>query len=80
MHDLTGGQVQRGEQVGDSVALVVMGASLDLPGAHRQRRLGPIEGLDAGLLVDAHHDGVLGRVQVEADDIADLVDELRVPG
>jgi hypothetical protein len=51
-----------------------MGASLDLAGAHRQRRLGPIEGLDAGLLVDAHHRGVLGRVHVQADDITDLVE------
>ena len=35
MHDLAGGQVERGEQVGDSVAFVVMGSSLDLAGAHR---------------------------------------------
>ena len=78
MHDLAGGQVQRGEQVGDPVALVVMGAPLDLAGSHRQRRLGPVEGLDAGLLVDAHHHRMLGRVHVQPDDIADLVDELRV--
>ena len=52
MHDLAGGQVEGGEEVGDAVALVVMGSSLDLARAHRQRRLGPIEGLDAGFLID----------------------------
>ena len=36
--------------------------------------------LDLGLLVDAEHDRALGRVEIEPDDIADLVDELRVLG
>ena len=57
-----------------------MGAALDLPGAHRQRRLGAIESLDRGLLVDAHDHSVLGRVHVETNDVADLVHELGVLG
>ncbi len=57
-YDLSGGQVQRGEQSGDPVPLVVLGATLDLTRSHRQRRLGPIKSLDAGLLVDTHHCGM----------------------
>jgi hypothetical protein len=37
-----------------------------------------IQGLDLRLLIDAQHDGVLGRSHVEADDIANLGDEIRV--
>ena len=33
------------------------------------------ESLDLGFLVDAQHDGVVGRAHVEADDVADLLDE-----
>ena len=49
-------------------------------GQHRQDRRGAIQGLDLGLLVDAEHDRVLRRVQIEADDVADLGFELRVGG
>ena len=38
------------------------------------------ERLDLGLLIDAEHDRALGRVEIEPDDVADLVDELRVLG
>jgi hypothetical protein len=31
-------------------------------------------------LIDPQHDGALGRIEVEPDDVADLVDELRVLG
>jgi hypothetical protein len=40
-----------------------------------QDRLGPFQRLDLGLLVDAQHNGIAGRIQVETDDIAHLVDE-----
>ena len=30
------------------------------------------------LLVDAQHDGAIGRIEVEADDVPDLVDEQRI--
>jgi len=57
-----------------------MGAPLGNPGHHRQHRLGPIQGLDLGLLVDTENDGLLRRVVIEPDDVDDLVDELRVSG
>ena len=55
-----------------------MGASFREPRAKGQDRRGPIEGLDLGLLVDTQHEGAFGRVDVEPDDVADLVDEERV--
>jgi len=66
VHDLAGRQVERGEQIGDSVSFLVVGALFDLTGSHRQRRLGSVECLDAGLLVDTHHDCMFWRVHVQA--------------
>ncbi len=36
VHDLAGRQVQCGEQISDTVTLVVMRAAFDLTGSHRQ--------------------------------------------
>ena len=59
---------------------VVVGALLGLPGLHRQRLLGPVQRLDLGFLVDAEHDRVLRRVQIQPDDVGDLGDQLGVGG
>ena len=75
---VAGGDVERGVQVRGAVALVVMGAPLGRAGQHRQHRRGAVQRLDLGLLVDAEHHRRVGRVQVQPDDVADLVDELRV--
>jgi hypothetical protein len=47
---------------------------------HRQHGLGPVQGLDLRLLVHAEDQCSFRRVQVEAHDVADLVDEERVRG
>ena len=57
------------------MADVVVGAALGQAGLHRQHRLGAIQRLDLGLLIDAEHDGVLRGVEVEADDVGDLGDQ-----
>ena len=62
------------------MADVVVGAPLGHARHHRQHRLGPVQGLDPGLLVHAQHHRLLGRVVVEADDVDDLVHELRIGG
>ena len=72
--------VERGEQAGDAVPDVVVGAALGHARHHRQHRLRAVQGLDLGLLVHAEHHRLLGRVQVQPDDVADLVHELRVGG
>ena len=74
------GDVERGEQAGDAVADVVVGAPLGHAGHHRQHRLGPVQGLDLALLIDAEHGRVLRRVVVQADDVDDLLHEQRVGG
>jgi hypothetical protein len=48
------------------------------PGVSGRTGGGAIGRLDLGLLIDAEHDCRVERAQVEADDVADLVDELRV--
>ena len=52
-----------------------MGDAFDIPQAHGQHRLSTIQRLHLGFLVDAQHQGVVRRIEVEADDIADLFDE-----
>ena len=57
---------------------VIVGALLGLPRLHRQRLLGPIQRLNLGLLIDAEHDRVLGRVQIRPDNVGDLGDQLGI--
>jgi len=54
---------------------VVVGAPFDLTGSHRQERGGPVQRLNLALLVGAQHQGAIGRMQIEADEIANLLDE-----
>jgi hypothetical protein len=57
---------------------VVVSAPFRLVEAHGQQRRGPVQRLDLALLVDADHDRVLWRVEIQTDDIADLRFQLRV--
>ncbi len=72
--------VERGEQRRRAVALVVVGHRAGAALLHRQAGLGAVEGLDLRLLIDREHDGMGGRIDIEPDNIAQLVDELRVIG
>lgn len=71
-------QLERRVEVGRSVADVVVRVPLHLAGAQLQQRLGVVEGLYLGLLVDGQHDGPFRRVHVQADDVDDLLREIRV--
>jgi len=62
------------------VAHVVVGESLDAAEPHGQHRLGAVERLNLALLVDAQHHRVIGRVQVETDNVANLLNEEGVRG
>ncbi|MFJ1656889.1 hypothetical protein ACIOC2_37215, partial [Streptomyces sp. NPDC088337] len=75
---LAGGDVERGEQVRGAVPDVVVGAFLGRVEGHRQHRLGPVQGLHLGLLVERQHDRAAGRVQVQPDDVGDPLRERRV--
>ena len=74
---LAGAHVQRGEQVRRAVAHVVVGALLGHVEGDRQQWLGPVQRLDAGLLIDREHHRTAGRVQVQPDDVGDLLGERR---
>ena len=78
--DLAGRDLQRGVEAGGAVALVVVGHPLRLAGLDRQRRLGAVQRLDLGLLIDAQHQRAFRRVEVEPDDVDHLLDQLRVVG
>jgi hypothetical protein len=47
---------------------------------HRQPRLGAIQRLDLAFLIDREHDGVVGRINVQANDLLELGRELRIVG
>lgn len=66
------------EQRGCPVALVIMRHRGRTTLLERQSRLGPVERLDLLLLINAKHDGPLGRIKVKPDDIGDLLLEHRV--
>ena len=76
--DHAGLHIERGEERGRAVALVIMrhrgGAAL----LQRQSRLGPVERLDLRLFIDAEHDGAVRWVEIKPDDIGDLLLEHRV--
>ena len=76
--DFTGADLQCGEQVGGAVPDVVVGAFLGDTEVDRQQRLGPVQGLNLGFLIDGQHHRRAGRVQVQPDDVGDLLGESRV--
>ena len=67
-------EIQRREQRGRAIPLVVMGHRPASACLHRQAWLGAVESLDLALFVDREDDSVLERVQIEADDVLDLLD------
>ena len=72
--------IQRGEQRRRAVALVVVGHRAGAALLQRQAGLGAVERLDLALLVDRQDDGMGGRIDIEPDDVAQLVDEFRIVG
>ena len=78
--DLAGGHVQGGKEVGGTVTDVAMRDAFDVSEPEGQERLGSLQRLSLAFLVDAEHHRVVGRVEVESDDIADLLGEERIGG
>src|SRR5260370_20773803 len=79
-NDLALNDVERREQSRDIMALVVMGECGSAPLLHRKSRLGTIKRLNLALLVDRQDDRVVGRVDVEADDLVQFGRKLRIVG
>ena len=64
--DRAGSDVERGKQGGRAVADVIVGDALDIAQSHGQHGLGAVQGLNLALLIDAQHQGMIGRVQIQA--------------
>ena len=62
--------VESSEQRGRAVALVIMGHRPAAAGLQRQAQLGAVERLDLRFLIEAEHDGVRRRVDIEPNDVA----------
>jgi Alpha amylase, C-terminal all-beta domain len=78
VRDLARRDLESRVEVDHSVALVVVRVSNGSPGAKRKRHLRSLQGLNGRFLVDAQHHGVVGWIQIEADDVLHLGGEFRV--
>src|SRR5579863_8511804 len=76
--DLALEHVESSEQGCRAMALIVVRHGSAATGLERQTGLGPVERLNLTLLVDRKHDRVRRRVDVEADNVAQLGGEVRV--
>jgi hypothetical protein len=72
--------VQRREQRGCAMALVVVGEALDIAEPHGQHGLRALQRLALTLLVHADEQRVVRWAQIQADHIAQLLNEERVVG
>ena len=80
MIDLSVGGVERGEQRGRAVPLVVMGHRPEAALFERQARLRAVERLDLRFLVEGQYHRVGRWIDVEPDDIPQLLGEMLVIG
>jgi len=72
--------VESGEQRSRTVTFVIVGHCSGAAFLHRQAGLGSVERLNLAFLIDGEDDGMGRRIDIETDDVAQLVDELRVGG
>ena len=79
-HDLSALDVERRKQSGRAMAFVVVGYPFHIAQTQRQQRLAALQGLDLALLVYAQHQGMLGRIQIQTDDVAHFLHEERIGG
>ena len=78
--DRTVEHVERRKQRGGAVSKVVVGYAFDISQPHRQYRLGALQRLNLALFVHAQDQRLVRRVEVEADYVANLLDEERIGG
>src|SRR6185295_19654089 len=61
-----------------AVALVVVRAPLGLAKTHRQHRLRAVKRLNLALFIDADDQRLVRRIEIETDNVAYFLDELRI--
>lgn len=74
----SGGNFQGGNQRLRSVSHVLVGPATRLVGAKRQQWLRAIQSLNSRLVVHADDQRILGRIQIQADDVQQLGQEIGV--
>ena len=62
------------------MANIIMSHSFDTDETHREHGLSAMEGLKLALLIGRKHDGLIGRVELNAHHTAHLFDEERIGG
>jgi hypothetical protein len=70
--------VEGGKQGRGAVPFVIVRHCSGAPLLHRHARLGAVERLDLALLIDRQNDGVVGRIDIEPDNVAQFGGELRI--
>src|ERR1700735_633109 len=76
--DRTVEHVERREERGRSVALIVMGHRPAAPLLQRQARLGPVQRLDLGFLIKGQHHRMGRWIDIEPDHITKLLGKMLV--
>ncbi len=76
--DLAIEHAQCGEQSGRAIALVIVRHRSAPPLLDWQARLGSIKRLDLAFLIDTKHQGFVGWIEIEADNIGELFNEVLV--
>lgn len=66
---------ERGKEGRGAVAFVIVGLASRDSRAQGQQGLGPVQGLNLALLVHAKHQGLVGRVQIQAHNVVELLDK-----
>ena len=67
--------IEHREQGSGAMPFIVVTAAFGLPSAHRQHRLGPIQSLDLRFLLYTQNHGPIRRIEIQAHNIPDLIDE-----
>ena len=80
VYDLAGEIVKSREKGCRPMPCVVVRLSSDVPDAERETWLRPFERLALRFLVATEHDGLFGRVEVEAYHVPELLGEVRILG
>ena len=70
--------IQGGKERGGAMALIIVRHRAAATGLERQAGLGAIQGLDLAFLIHAQDHGMLGRVQIQAHHILQLVLEVGI--
>jgi hypothetical protein len=71
-------QIKGGEQSRRSVPLVIVRHGSATPFLQGQAGLGAVQSLNLAFLIHAEHNGLIGRVEIEADDVRQLFEKLRI--